>query len=218
MMDKLLILYTVTDQDVDKLAVSLKTLEFFPPSIDYEVVVVSDDTSDERLQKLVDVCDGVSLHKWPGTLSEAVDTAWKASDANFIMLLHPDILFINGSWCDVLLSKMIERSIQVMGSNAFQEFDNLYGGRIKTIPSYVIIFTRDVLSVISGFEKKIDGEVRGPLIHFNSANHQIQVAGADLSSFMRHLGICSYDGRTISENQIRSIQEEVLRKFERVKP
>lgn len=216
MMDKLLILYTVTEADVDKLAVSLKTLEFFPPTIEYEVVVVSDDTSEERLQRLVAASEGVSLHKWPGTLAEAVDTAWRASDANFVMLLHPDVLFINGMWCDTLLSKMIERSIQIMGSNAFQEFDNLYGGRIKTIPSHVIIFTREALEANSGFEKKIEGEVRGPLVHFHSANHQIQVAGADLSSFMRHLSICTYDSRTISEEQIRRIQEEVLRKLERV--
>jgi glycosyltransferase involved in cell wall biosynthesis len=217
MMDKLLILYTVTEEDVDKLAVSLKTLEFFPPTIDYEVIVISDDTSHDRLQGLVEASQGVSLHKWPGTLAEAVDTAWKASDANFVMLLHSDALFLNGMWCDVLLSKMIERSIQVMGSNAFQEFNNLYGGRIKTIPSHVIIFTREALNAIGGFEKKIEGEVRGPLVHFHSANHQIQVAGADLSSFMRHLSICAYDSRTISEDQIRSIQEEILRKLERVK-
>jgi len=217
MMDKMLILYTVTEKDVDKLAVSLKTLEFFPPSIDYEVMVVSDDTSEERLQGLVKASQGVSLHKWPGTLAESVDTAWRASDANFVMLLHPDVIFINKSWCDVLLSKMIERSIQVMGSNAFQEFDNLFGGRIMAIPPYVIILTREALEANGGFEKKIDGEARGALIHFHSANHKIQVAGADLSSFMRHLSICSYDDRTISEEQIRRIQEEVLRKLERIK-
>ena len=217
MMDKLLILYTVTEADIDKLAVSLKTLEFFPPTIDYDVMVISDDTSDERLQRLVKASEGVTLHKWPGTLAESVDTAWKTSDANFVMLLHPDVLFVNSAWCDVLLSKMVELSIQIMGSNVFQEFDNLYGGRIKTIPPHVIIFTREALQATGGLEKKIDGEARGALVHFHAANHQIQAAGADLSSFMRHLSICAYDGRTISEDQIRRIQEEVLRKLERVK-
>jgi hypothetical protein len=217
MIDKILIIYTVTEQDVEKLAVSLKTLEWFPPSIDYDVVIISDDTSDERLVEFVKISQGISIHKWPGTLAESADTAWRASDANFVMILHPDMIFINKAWCDILLSKMIERNIQIMGSNAFQEFKNLYGGHIKAIPPYIVILTRESLEANGGFDKKIEGEVRGALIHFHSANNQIQVAGADLSSFMKHLSICSYDERVISEEQIRKIQEELLSKIERVK-
>lgn len=216
MIDKLLILYTVPEENVDQLAVSLKTLEFFPPTVDYEVVLIPDGTSSKALEELVEASEGVSMHQWPGSLGEAVDTAWRASDANFVMLMHPDVIFLNKTWCDAILSKMIDLSIPIMGSNAFIEFKSLHGGVIKTIPSHILVFTREALEAIGGLDKKVDGEMRGPYVHLHAANRRFQAAGGDLTSLMRHLAICNYEQRPVTEEQIRRLQEEVLRRMERV--
>lgn len=216
MIDKLLIVYTVTESDVDKLAVSLKTLEFFPPTIEHEVVVISDDIVSDRLEVLVDASEGVRLHRWPGGLGESVDKAWESSDANFVMILHPDVLLLDKNWCDAILSKMIDMSIPILGSNSFSEFTNLYGGTIKTIPSYVLVFTREALGAIGGLDKKVEGDMRGPFIHLHAASKKFQAAGGDLSSLMRHLSICDYDKRQVTDEQIRKLQEEFMKKLERI--
>jgi hypothetical protein len=187
--DGITIVFTCNPGDIDKLAVSLKTLEFNPPSVPYDVLIIPDGDG-QRFKEFLSACSGPRLFEWPGSLGDGIVAALRSVPASFWMIAHPDVLFLSPLWCDAILSRMIESDISVMGSNMFEEIATS-GGTFRFVPSWILVGRSEALRVIGSEDG--GGRFRGPIIHFKTRAMGGAVAGAALGGLFHHMGNCTCD-------------------------
>jgi hypothetical protein len=189
--DRLMITVRSGDRDLGRLTGLLSSLADFPPTIPYRVVVLGE-PGETGVVDYCASCEGVRYHERERDAGVEIDALAEGSDCNYQLLLHPDAIFANRSWCEAVFAKLIETGAVMMGATPFRRIPVGGGVMVDTFSSWFVAYDREQVSRVGGFRSDC-GDASWVAAYLRCRRASMHCVGGSLSGIVVHTEGCWLD-------------------------
>lgn len=199
------------DDDLDSFILMAKSLEMYPPLIDFDLFVLRPEENSERTNTFLNA-NNIKNIFYTGTYGKSINDIMKYVDSRFMFFFHPDIIFIREKWCDQIISILVHNHLGLIGAKPFQKFQ-VINREIEVVGDHILFFQKKLLEEISGFDEFLDLVGHNFISQTKMMNRNISAVGADINDVFFHLKRCSFDKAILSQDsQVNEYLMEVYNK------
>ena len=193
------IIIPVPGADVPMALACLKTLEVNPPSIDFQIHLLVQEKDVTSIEDFLVESQCLKIASYVGNLAQAVNIILLGSNKPYSMFVHPDCLFVNEQWCDMLLSMMIQQSLGAISTQPFENIElsnNL--GIAQCFRGDVIIVQNHLVKECGGVPSDVPDYAIALGLQARMVKNHVPFGGSEISQFITHMGKCSLDKSKLS--------------------